>query len=118
MSATSTNEDPCRLCGQPVTQLRSGIRPEGLVEQYTCKRCGSFNVLIDQAIIKEEEKYLLSAACRMWTGTEFPILGRDTIPALIQRVPRLSVPEKLDLLLELAAQKTAGIGLWSSFDLV
>jgi hypothetical protein len=117
MNATSTNKHPCRLCGQPVTELKSGIRPEGLVEQYTCKCCGTFNVLIDQAIIKEEEKYLLSAAVRMWTGTQFPILGRDTIPALVQGVPRLSVLEKLDLLLELAAQRTPGIGLWSSFDL-
>jgi hypothetical protein len=86
--------------------------------QVECLRCGRFEVSEEArgAIHKLDEKYILSAICRMWQGPEIPRILLADIQKLIQRAPQLSVAEKLDKLLDLIARKTSELGSESSFD--
>jgi hypothetical protein len=117
MSATPSTVPSCPLCDQALKRANPASMQPDVTMRFTCDRCGEFKVLIDKAIITKEQKHLLSAACRMWTGTEIPTLGPETIPTLVQQVPKWSVSEKLDRLLELAAKETEGIGSLSTFDI-
>jgi len=81
--------------------------------------CGCGNFLISYEAIEvltRENKYLLSAVCRNWTGNPIPTILTDNINSLIKQAPRLGIAEQMDALLDLVAQKTAKLGDCSSFN--
>jgi hypothetical protein len=77
---------------------------------YGCKCCGRF-ILHEGTHLEKDQTYLLSAACRRWTNGERPPLISDlNIPWLLSGVPRFTVAEQMDELLQLVARKTVRIG--------
>jgi hypothetical protein len=66
--------------------------------------------------LPSDRKYLLSATCRTFAGSDVPRILTSTIETLIGQAPRFSVPEQLNAVLDLIARKSDGIGTWSTFD--
>lgn len=82
-----------------------------------CERCGLFSIT-EQAlcILEPKQKPLLSAYCRrVPTGPEAPTILSTNIEELIRTLPEYTPPEKLDNLLVLIAQMTAGLGDYTTF---
>src|SRR5579863_5704542 len=75
-----------------------------------CRRCGRFRIseeACEKLAREKKNRYLLSAACRAFQATkEAPLILTTNIEALTQNVPRLTVPEQLDRLLNLLAQNS------------
>src|SRR5437879_4746380 len=114
MSASSIPTPQCPLCGKPAEQV-SG---PNFSRRVKCVRCGRFDVQLDAlAGIKREQMYLLSTVCRNWNGTEVLTISQQNVDALMQQAPKLGVSETLNQILELAAQRTEGIGSLSTLDI-
>src|SRR5438128_8368566 len=82
-----------------------------------CERCGRFNIT-SQAIsgLKPEQKSLLSAFCRRASsGNNVVKILSTNIEELISSLPKFTPAEKLDNLLELLGERTAGLGAYANF---
>lgn len=107
----------------PICDLQARVRevPDGsFTTDVYCERCGKFNIseeAMDELRRGElaEHRYLLSAACRNWSGAQWPKIRTENINELIQQVPNLSVAEKLDRLLLLLADRTPRLDGVSDF---
>lgn len=117
MNSRSPDVKPhCPLCNGPVehrefvdTSFNIGV---------DCKCCGRFKITMEACeSLKPEQKYLLSATCRTWPDKTPPTILSSNIESLTRRAPVLSVPEKLDTMLELIAQRTDELGARSTFDI-
>ena len=116
MSTSNTPTPTCPLCNQPAEK---GTTTPEWVTQFKCKRCGRFDLQLDGlAGIKLELRYLLSAAIRNRTGAEVVTISQANVETLMQQAPKLGVSETLNQILELAAQRTEGIGSFSTLDLM
>jgi len=115
---SSGNATPpiCPLCKQPPEILRRAT--DGSVTlQVSCERCGRFSIS-DQALadLTSENRYLLSAASRLWTGERRPLILTTNIRELVEQVPKFTVSDQLDALLQLVADRSPELGSASTFD--
>ena len=110
----------CPLCDQELRYTGWALA-SGTSANVQCERCGHFTISFTASeYIQTEEikpnRYLLSAACRNWSGAGSPQILTNTVKSLIQQVPRLSVPEMLDKFLLLLAKTTPRLDAASTFN--
>ena len=104
----------CPLCNQ-LAEGRDGPNQHFDI-LYVCKRCGRF-ILHQGTFLEKGQTYLLSAACRRWTGDEPPRVADVNIAWLLSSVPRFTVAEQMNELLQLIARKTLRIGASAAVNL-
>lgn len=107
------NTPICPLCDKPLDQQKGPDQYWDI--SYKCRRCGIFKVHTDTPL-EPDKKYLLSAVCRMRSGSSVPTIRSGNVESLVSQLPRLTVAEKLDQLLELIGRNTPKIGAASTFD--
>jgi hypothetical protein len=107
VNAASAN---CVLCDLP-SRMCHRAGDGSFTIQVQCDRCGRFTIS-EEALseLKPSNKYLLSAACRLWVGDHPPRILTATIGQLIDRVPRFTPGEQLDALLQLIAKQNPELG--------
>ena len=92
----------CPLCEGPSDFLQE----QDFIYLVGCSRCGRFKMTLEASqVLRPEDKPLLSAYCRRQSeSVAVPLIKRDTIRPFIDSLPKFTVPEKLDNMLELIAQ--------------
>jgi hypothetical protein len=118
MNSPLQNLTVCPLCDGPIKQ--PGLGPDsGLTAWVVCDRCKQFKITdsgYSELSAYRQQRYLLTALFRNWTGDEWPEIGFNSIPRLLRQAPRLGVSEQLDRLLDLLARATHKLGAFSNFN--
>jgi hypothetical protein len=115
----TTTQYNCPLCDLPA-EFHEWASDLSFTINVICRRCGRFRISEEarEDLARDaKNKYLLTAACRaLQQSKEVPLILTTNIAALVKNVPRLTVSEQLDKLLDLLAQNTSEPGALSTFD--
>jgi hypothetical protein len=114
-----SNQGLCPLCDQETDYFRFD---QGRTANVMCKRCGQFGIsweasdALSLTSQYKDQRYLLSATCRLWSESSPPRILTNNLQSLIQKAPRLTVVEQLDELLTLMAKSSPQLGSPATFD--
>jgi hypothetical protein len=109
----------CPLCGQAPTFFGTA-RDLGRKYEVDCVRCGRFRISLEaiDALPLARHKHLLSYVCRTWPSDSMADILTTNIQTLINRAPSRTIPEKVDWLLAVLAQRSIGVGRISNLNIL